>query len=52
MIVMLALFVLLVGTMRFLGSRGQRALVAASACALAGLGVYLLVRGLTQLGAS
>jgi len=42
MIVMLALFVFLVGTVRFLGSRGQRGLIAVSAFALAGLGLYLL----------
>jgi threonine/homoserine/homoserine lactone efflux protein len=51
MITMLALFVLLVGTVRFLGSRAQRAFVAASVFALAALGVYLLVTGLRQLGA-
>jgi len=42
MVVMLALFVFLVGTARFLGSRGQRGLIAVSAFALAGLGLYLL----------
>jgi threonine/homoserine/homoserine lactone efflux protein len=51
MVAMLALFVLLVGTVRFLGSRAQRALVAASVFALAGLGAYLLLMGLRQLGA-
>ena len=43
MVAMLALFILLVGTARFLGSRAQHALVGASAMALAGLGVFLLV---------
>jgi threonine/homoserine/homoserine lactone efflux protein len=42
---MLALFILLAGTARFLGPRGQRRLVAASAVVLAGLGVYLIIAG-------
>jgi threonine/homoserine/homoserine lactone efflux protein len=50
MVAMLALFIFLVGTVRFLGSRGQRALLAVSACALAGLGLYLLVTGVRSLG--
>ena len=52
MVAMLALFIVLVGTVRFLGSRGQRALVAASAFALAGLGLYLLVTGVRRFGAT
>ena len=52
MVAMLALFILLVGTVRFLGPRGQRALVAASACALAGLGTYLLVTGVRYFAAA
>ena len=50
MVAMLALFIFLVGTVRFLGSRGQRALLAASALALAGLGLYLLITGVRSLG--
>ena len=42
MVGMLAIFIFLVGTVRFLGSGGQRRLVGASALALAGLGLYLL----------
>jgi threonine/homoserine/homoserine lactone efflux protein len=52
MVSMLALFILLVGTVSFLGSRGQRALVAASALALAVLGAYLLVTGVRRFGAA
>ena len=52
MVAMLALFILLVGTVRFLGSRGQRALVAVSTLALAGLGLYLLVTGVRNFGAA
>ena len=43
MVGMLALFIVLVGSAHFLGSRAQRALVAGSATALAGLGIWLLV---------
>lgn len=43
MVAMLAGFILLVGTARFLGSRAQRTLVGLSALVLAGLGLYLLV---------
>lgn len=50
MIVMLVLFIFLVGTVRFLGSRGQRALLAASSLALAGIGLYLLIAGVRGLG--
>ncbi len=50
MVAMLALFIFLIGTVRFLGSRGQRALLAISALALAGLGLYLLVTGVRSLG--
>ena len=44
-IVMLALFIYLVGTVRFLGSKGQRGLIAVSAVVLAGLGLYFLFTG-------
>ena len=52
MVVTMAAFILLIGTARFLGSRGQRALVGISAALLAGLGVYLFavaLRGLALL---
>jgi len=52
MIAMLVLFIFLIGTIRFLGSRGQRALLAASALALAGLGIFMLVTGVRGLGAA
>lgn len=52
MVVMLALFIYLVGTVRFLGSKGQRGLVGVSAVALAGLGLYFLISGLIKLGAA
>ena len=52
MIAMLALFIFLVGTVRFLGSRGQRALLAVSALALAGLGLYMPVTGVRGFGAA
>jgi threonine/homoserine/homoserine lactone efflux protein len=52
MVTLLALFILLVGTVHFLGSRVQRALVAASAVALAGLGAYLLATGIRRFGAA
>ena len=52
LVVMLAAFVLLVGTARFLGPRGQRALVGVSAIVLAGLGAYLLVSGVRSLAAA
>jgi threonine/homoserine/homoserine lactone efflux protein len=45
MVVVLALFIYLVGTVRFLGSAGQRGLIAVSAVALAGLGLYFLFTG-------
>ena len=45
MVATLAGFILLVGTARFLGARGQHALVGVPAVVLAGLGVYLLVSG-------
>lgn len=41
-------FIILVGTARFLGPRGQRVLLAVSAAVLAGLGVYLLVTGIAH----
>lgn len=49
MVLALAAFILLIGTARFLGSRGQRALVGASAVLLAGLGVYLFAVALQGL---
>ena len=45
MVVVLALFIYLVGTVRFLGSAGQRVLIAVSAVALVGLGLYYLYTG-------
>jgi threonine/homoserine/homoserine lactone efflux protein len=50
MVVMLALFIVLVGTARFLGPRGRHALLALSALVLALLGIYLLITGLQSLG--
>jgi threonine/homoserine/homoserine lactone efflux protein len=44
-----AAFVLLVGTSRFLGPAGRRALVAVSAAVLASLGLYLLASSLSRL---
>jgi threonine/homoserine/homoserine lactone efflux protein len=52
MVAMLALFIVLVGTARFLGTRAQHALVAVSAVALAGLGAYLLVTAVQHLAAA
>ncbi len=52
MVTALALFIYLVGTVRFLGSNGQRCLIAISAVALAGLGVYLLFTGVRGLSAT
>lgn len=52
MISMLALFIFLVGTVSYLGSRGQRALAAVSTFALAGLGLYLLATGVRNFGAA
>ncbi len=49
LVLTLAAFILLAGTARFLGARGQRALVGVSAVVLAGLGVYLLVVALSGL---
>jgi threonine/homoserine/homoserine lactone efflux protein len=43
MVTLLASFIVVVGTARFLGSRAQHALIGASAVALAALGVSLLV---------
>jgi threonine/homoserine/homoserine lactone efflux protein len=51
MVVMLALLIYLVGTVRFFGSRGQRGLIAISAVALAGLGLYFLMTGVRALRA-
>jgi threonine/homoserine/homoserine lactone efflux protein len=50
MVGMLALFIILAGTARFLGPRGRRALVGLSALVLAGLGAYLLIAGASNLG--
>jgi threonine/homoserine/homoserine lactone efflux protein len=52
MVGMLALFILLVGTARLLGPRSQRALLAASAFALAGLGLFLLVTAVWSMTAA
>ena len=49
---MLALFIVLIGTARFLGPRGQRVLVALSVLVLAVLGAYLLVAGVRGLGSA
>ena len=46
MVAMLALFIVLVGTARFLGPRRQRGLLAVSALILALLGASLLIAGL------
>lgn len=46
MIAVMAGFILLVGTARFLGSRAQLVLVRLSTLLLAGLGIYLLVSSL------
>ena len=50
-VAMLVLFIFLIGTIRFLGSGAQRALIAASAFAMAAIGLYLLVSGVRTLGA-
>lgn len=52
MVAMLALFILLVGTVRFLSPRAQRGLIAVSALALAGLGLFLLVTGVRSANAA
>jgi len=52
MLLTMVAFVLLAGTSRLLSPRVQRALVAASAAILAGLGLLLLVAGLKELGPS
>ena len=52
MVAMLAGFILLVGTARFLGSRAQRALLGISAAVLAGLGLYLLGSAVWGIGAA
>ena len=49
MLITLAGFILLVGTARFLGSHGQRALIGLSALLLVGLGIYLLFNGVRAL---
>ena len=49
MVAMLALFIYSVGTVRFLGSNGQRGLVAVSAAVLAGLGLYFIFAGVRGL---
>ena len=45
MVTLLAFFIFLVGSVRLLGSRGQRGLIAISAFTLAVLGLYLLFTG-------
>jgi threonine/homoserine/homoserine lactone efflux protein len=52
MVGMLALFIVLAGTARFLRPRGQRAVVALSVVVLALLGAYLLITGLRNLWAA
>jgi threonine/homoserine/homoserine lactone efflux protein len=52
MVLTLAAFVTLMGTARFLGPRGQRALLGASALVLAGLGLYLFVTAFLALVAT
>ncbi len=52
MVAALAGSILLAGTARFLGLRGQRALVLLSAAVLACLGVYQLIVSLSQAGAA
>jgi len=52
MITVLAGTIALMGTTRFLGPRGRRALVLVSAIALAVLGVYQLISGLLGIGAA
>jgi threonine/homoserine/homoserine lactone efflux protein len=49
MVVMLSLFIMLVGTVRFLGPRGRHGLLAISALILALLGAYLLTTALAAL---
>jgi threonine/homoserine/homoserine lactone efflux protein len=51
MVTVLALFIYLVGTVRFLGSRGQRILIGVSVVFLAGLGLYFLFAGVQGLKA-
>jgi hypothetical protein len=50
MVTMLAVTIILFGATRFLGPRGQRALLLASAATLAALGVYRLVAALRPAG--
>jgi len=49
MISMLALFIVLIGTVRFLNPRVQRGLMGVSAIALAGLGLFLLGAGIRSI---
>lgn len=51
MVVMLAAFIVLIGTARFLGPHGRHGLLAVSALVLALLGAYLLITALRHLGA-
>ena len=52
MVALLALFILLAGTVRFLNPRAQRGLMAASALALAGLGLYMVIAGVRGVAAA
>ncbi len=52
MVGMLALFIYLVGAVRFLGAGSQRNLVAVSVLALFGLGLFFLISGVRNLGAT
>jgi threonine/homoserine/homoserine lactone efflux protein len=49
MVLMMALFIVLVGTVRFLGSQAQRVLLGISAILLTGLGLYLLLTAVLEL---
>jgi len=52
MVAMLALFILLVGTVRFFSPRVRRGLIAVSAFALAGIGLFLLITGVRSVNAA
>lgn len=49
MVTLSAAFILLMGLSGLLGARGRRALLATSGAALAGLGLFLLIRAASQL---